>query len=212
MNMQFSKEQVENGDIANRYLQGQLSPEETMAFEIYLLEHPELLEQLNIDQVFIDAIGSVDIQKTDNTEESKSTSFWPNFKWLGLGAIGAYVSVALFSMLMTNSVMMNVDRVVYVETVRSSDPVQKRIRLSDKDERMVLMLSTSFDQEGPFDVSIVRVDTNQVVAEFKGVPKTETDDIAIIVDSGLFEVGGYNFELVNNEGNQKKITLVEFSS
>ena len=212
MSIQFTREQVENDDVANRFLKRQLSPEETIAFEEYLMEHPELLEQLQLDEMFIESIGSAEVEQAPKIRTAKSSSPWSSIRLLGLGAIGAYASVALFSLVNTTSTMINIDRVVYVDTVRSFDPVQKHIELGDSNEKMVLMLSAGFDQTGPFDVSIVKEDTSEIVAVFKGVPKTETDDIAVVVGCELFEIGQYLF-VVNSsdEGTAETSTLVEFT-
>lgn len=211
MNLQFSKEQIEHDDIAKRYVQGQLSSEENIAFEEYLMEYPEMLDQLQLDQVFMDAMGEVDVLKANSVQEKRLLGVVSGIKWLCFGAIGAYASVAMFSFFNTTNTMMNVERVIYVDTVRSSDPVQKRIALADKNEKMVLMLSAGFDEKGPFDVSIIKVDSQKVIAEFKAVPKTETDDIAIVVDSELFGLGRYEFVVEQCCENSRVRHLVEMT-
>lgn len=213
MTIKLDKEKIEKNNITNRYIHGQLSPEETIAFEEYLMEHSEMIEDLQLDQMFVESMGNIEVEKHNNERTAPTFAFWPSISWLGLGAIGAYASVALFSLVFTGgtATLMNIDRVVYVDTLRSSEPVKRHITLGEKTEKMVLMLSAGFGQKGPFDISIVNESTNKVIAEFKSVPKTETDDIAIVVDMGLFEVGRYLFNVKSSDENNMTSALIEFT-
>ena len=208
MSTRLTEMQIENAEMTSRYLRDQLSPEETTAFEEYLMEHPEVLEQLQIDEMFIESMPGVEIENLPELKSSARSPLWSNIKWLGFGAIGAYASVALFSLVSTNNTMMNIDRVVYVETVRSSVAEHMRIGLGDKRENMVLMLSSDFDQIGPFNVQIIRADTNRVVAEFYDLPKTETEDIAIVINTGVVEAGKYFVKIHESDSN---VTVKEIS-
>lgn len=203
----------EKDDIANRYLQGQLSPEETIAFEEYLMENAEMLEELQLDEMFVESMGSVEVEQPNNENTTTTFALWPSLRWLCLGAIGAYASVALISLMGTSgeTTLMNIDRVVYLDTLRSSESPQRRIVLGEKTEKLVLMLSAGFDQKGPFDVNIVNESTNKVMAEFKSVPKTETDDIALVVDMGFFEVGKYIFHVKSSDESTVTSAVIEFA-
>lgn len=50
---------ISRHEIAKRYLQGKLTTEESVEFEEYILDKPELLEQLELDSVMVDSLPKV---------------------------------------------------------------------------------------------------------------------------------------------------------
>lgn len=50
----MDKAYIEQHDIAQRYLKGKLSLDEVEAFEVYLMDHPDAIDELRLDTVFIE--------------------------------------------------------------------------------------------------------------------------------------------------------------
>jgi hypothetical protein len=64
-------EYINQHDIALRYLQGKLTPEETVEFEEYILDKPKLLEQLEVDSVLKIHLPNVHIINTSSPKIRK---------------------------------------------------------------------------------------------------------------------------------------------
>lgn len=56
----MDRKYIEENDIAGRYLRGQLTPEETIEFEVYLIDNPELIKELEMDTVFLKTMPYID--------------------------------------------------------------------------------------------------------------------------------------------------------
>lgn len=77
---------IEQNDIARKYMQGRLTPEEAADFEVYLMDKPELVEEMELD-------GLLDkhLEQTSSVKE-KRTGFL--FSWLSAGVL-RYASVVV---------------------------------------------------------------------------------------------------------------------
>ena len=65
---------IEENAIAQKYASGQLTPQETEAFELYLLENPQFVEQLELDAVL--AKGVKLIAKAPAAVPRKRAFWW----------------------------------------------------------------------------------------------------------------------------------------
>lgn len=206
MSIQYTQEIVEQEDVVHRYLHGKLTAEEQILFEEYVMEHPEILEHIQIDEIFVRSMGEVNSKRAVN-----KSRFWSTIKWVGTGALGAYASVMLMTLINPSTpVAVGIDQMVYIDTVRSSAPTLQRIALSKSNEQLALLLPTQFNQAGPFDVSIVDDDTNKTLVQIESVEKTEDDDIAVLVNSRMFKSGLYRLSSTDVSSNETITITVEF--
>ena len=88
----MDKQYIDDNDIGIKYLRKQLTPQETEEFEIYLMEHPEMVEALELDSLLDSSVAS-DVQNTTTnfvraTSERKFTNLAMSF---GLGMVAMYL-------------------------------------------------------------------------------------------------------------------------
>ncbi|WDE05286.1 hypothetical protein SG34_029030 [Thalassomonas viridans] len=122
---------IKDKNIINRYLHGSLTPEECIEFEEYLIDKPELIEQLEIDSQLMKALPEVDYStpEADNTPK-KGWSF-PLTDWLSLTPLKASITTALLCLLGFNLVdsswqqadglIVEESRMVFLDTLRSGN-------------------------------------------------------------------------------------------
>lgn len=171
-----------------RYIHNQLLPDEIIVFEEYLMEHPELLEAIELDKLMSHGLGNV--SPVSAQSDTKHKSRW--FYWLLTGACATYLIVFLAGTSPSQSTKLEgIDRLVYIDAIRSADSVQKRILLKASSQKMMLLLSTGLGQTGPFDVKVTRIKSGETVAEIHNVKQTETNDIVLLLNTELFTTGFY---------------------
>jgi hypothetical protein len=64
---------IDANNIVGKYLRDELTPEETIAFEEYLMDHPALIDELELDAVFIKAMPEA-VKAMENSP--KKTFLW----------------------------------------------------------------------------------------------------------------------------------------
>lgn len=193
-------------DFAHRYIHSQLLPEERIAFEEYLMDHPELVNAIETDKLM--NLGLSHTRVSPGKPKERSGNTW--LGWLLSGAGVAYLSVLLFGLVPgQEQSVQRVDRVVYIDAIRSADSVQKRISLGKSSEKMVLMLSTEMGQTGPFNIKISKLNNPNIVAEVQNVEQSETNDIVILVEAALFEAGLYQITTEEVSSRSENTTIIE---
>lgn len=201
--------------MAHDYLKGTLSPEEQVIFEEYLMEHPDILENLQIDSLLAQTLSEVAMPSKKRLELFKGNfrlSWLSSLSLLGLGAIGAYVSMFIISLLNAPvATVHTLESVVYVETMRSVNSEQVAAKLPLSAGNIGLMIAADFDQAGPFEVSISEYSTQRLVIELENVHKTENDDLAVILNTRIFNAGLYQVTTTDLGTGEQKGLIVEFS-
>jgi hypothetical protein len=74
----MDQDYIEKHDIAQRYLQGRLTPEESEAYECYLMEHPDAVEILELD---IALKQGLELGQSPKAKENMPIN-WFNLIWL----------------------------------------------------------------------------------------------------------------------------------
>ncbi len=64
----MDKGYIEQHDIAQKYLLGKLSLNELEAFEVYLMDNPDAIEELHLDTIFIEQ--KIAIQQGNKTAKT----------------------------------------------------------------------------------------------------------------------------------------------
>ncbi|WP_416305963.1 hypothetical protein [Neptunicella sp. SCSIO 80796] len=131
---------IAENDIKRRYLHNKLTAEETAEFEAYILDKPALLEELELDSVFISAYPNM----------MKKSPFWRSLtdKWLwpGLGvAIGGALSAAIILIAFIPQTSFELSKqspeIVYLETMRSVSG-RTSVRFLPSQEEKLLVIDT----------------------------------------------------------------------
>lgn len=92
----MDRKYIDQNQIGIKYLRGTLSPEQVEAFEIYMLENPDIIDELQLDEMLSTTLandGSGSAAKFDQAAGSYQTAWWA--KWLGIGPIPIVTSFLL---------------------------------------------------------------------------------------------------------------------
>lgn len=213
MNIHNHNSAHEIQEMAQGYLKRKLTPEEQVEFEEHLMENPDLLQDMQVDNLFVSTMQEAQIQlkKSVDSPEQGLLAWLARLGWLALGALGAYASVFALSLWNSASApVQSLESVVYVETMRSINSDEVSVVLPLSSNTIGLMIAADFDQPGPFTVSISERKTSKLIAELDGVVKTENEDIAVILDGGLFSQGVYQVASTDLSSGKQTQVLIEF--
>jgi len=124
----MDKRYIDENDIGRKYLNNQLSVDDTEAFEIYLIDNPDMVEQLELDQIM-----SEGLQEQDVHAESKAKGLLERLIGLISKPIPVYAPVlAAFALVpflymgqTTGTSNSELTMINYsTETVRGSEPIE----------------------------------------------------------------------------------------
>ena len=157
----MDKKYITENEIDIKYLRNQLSPEELEAFEMYLMENPEMVDDLTINSVLIENIPKVD-NKPSESLVSKLFQWKVRSKDIKVGATAfAFGMVAMNLFVTSTSTDKQSMQVLTINQVRSASPSAFAPSLElDRDaksnEQFVLLLDVSPERSGPYFVSVYR--------------------------------------------------------
>ena len=219
---------IEDHQIVVRYSRGQLTPEESIVFEIYLLDKPELIEQLELERLLIKHLPQVDFSQQ---QKKSAVSWWPSSivilqlitRWLsapiGASVTTAAVCVMLFSGFWQLSapaqwagqISAKVD-MIFVAPMRSSDRRNNNavatLAQSKKSELTMLVIQPSNVVATSFDVRIVSQQSGAIIVKQTKVQTQGMGDVVLSVPSTLLTAGLWDIELTPTNSNQEKEVLV----
>lgn len=130
---------ISQHDIVQRYLKGKLTPEETVEFEEYILDKPELLEQLEVDSVMSEHLPNIAPKRSRRSIFRLLSNLLP---W----GISALCSVMLVTVLIQNrdttDLIQNNSQIYYVENLRSMhSSKQESISVNEDTTALVVVLT-----------------------------------------------------------------------
>ncbi|WP_102795653.1 hypothetical protein [Bowmanella denitrificans] len=184
-----------------RYVRGELSGHELDKFEDYLMDNPELLEQLELDSVFASVLPKLELV---TVKPDKGFNLW---RWLFTTPIGASLSaslgtacacVLLAALLWPNSstqipAISASNQLVHLGTLRSTSQPEKIIELSDKKTQLILVVQpVSFEDEN-FLVNIKSSSTGSETSLTASI--SASGDIVVLIPSQALVAGKYQLNI-----------------
>jgi hypothetical protein len=116
----MSQQYIEQNDVVLRYLHGKLTAKELVEFEKYMLLHPDILQDIELTQVFKRGL-ELSQSSVFSSLKTKSTSLWI-LLWPAIGvATGALATWLLLGPLLMPAVIINEvnsPELVYIDAVR----------------------------------------------------------------------------------------------
>ncbi len=190
----MNKEYIEQHEIAHRYLAGSLCAEEIEQFEVYLMEHPQMLEELELNSI-IKTHASAYKPKITSTSKWRSLFTQP----LYVSFSTAVVSLFCFAMFLTiadihfspTSTNHAKTSLIYLETQRSSSPLGSAtdINIKEANELLVFSMSVSAEPNQQFDV-FIKSSNGSMVATLNG-SGNEYGDLVVSIVSDQLATGSY---------------------
>lgn len=166
---------IAENNVAERYLQNKLPPEEAIEFEEYILDKPELLERLELDSILMENLPSA-LEETKSVssepDEDKPSQLWEVI-W-GKPIIHSALSFA-FGVLIVLLINVNTKEtlpysgaidLVELSPLRSSsaqDVPDATYSLSNGADRIMLLLQPGYVESDNVSVDIVRRSDKQTV-------------------------------------------------
>jgi hypothetical protein len=202
----MDKRYIEENEIGLKYLKGQLTNEQLEQFEIYMMDNPDILDDLNLDQLMIK--GS----SVSHTAESPfKLSFirslfgdWRLVNSLASFALGL-VAMAMFSIERVSVNSVEIQYLVAQDSVRGSDdsPVVefeflKASFQSSSQDQFVLVVEPNTIKKERFKVTISRLEKSEktdMIVEVNGIITNSQGRVALTLRVNDFTPGEYLVEL-----------------
>ena len=193
------------------YIQGKLTPEEAEEFEVYFLDKPELVEQIELEMALQQHMPAVSLAPIkDDVKEQSEQMDNINSRWLTKALQPMLASAATFIICLvsfswywqgseqgqtpefTGSGKVNL---VYVAPVRSGvTSPEASLSLTDSDEQVTIVLQPSNTVATEFDISMISPN-GKVMREFSQVSMQGMGDLVIAVPMAQFNQGDWIFEI-----------------
>lgn len=193
----------EQAEFHQRYLQQKLKDSERMEFELYLLDHPELVDKLEIDQLFrqtlVDAVNK-------NRAESGVLQWIRTYCWstpLRASACTLAACALSFAVWQSGSAPGGLvsSQVEYLETVRSSASTLPVFVLRKDSDVMALMVQTYFAQpDATYWVRVTAKASARLVLEYQ-VKGNEQGELLVALTRDQVHAGEYSVEVSDENHN-----------
>ncbi len=183
----MDREYIKENHIADRYLRGDLTDEETARFEEYFLSDPDVLDELELTEKLRQGLEDVTTVESVRHPEPESARPWSLFRtpqYAAAATVLLLVSMTVTSLLyqrmeQLEAVSMATEpgsvRLVPLMSVRSSGPSGGINRIeTGKDEQLILLVDP-----GPADYASYRVTVLPGGAGAAAEPVWKQEDVAL---------------------------------
>ncbi|GAC13832.1 hypothetical protein [Aliiglaciecola lipolytica] len=198
--MQFTKEQVNQQQIGIKYCQGKLDKIEMEAFELFLLDNPDYLNELETDKLYSDFLDEAFEQTviTQNKQKAPRSVFQILFA-AGAGALASFI---FFTLTTNNHQSVVAQQVFMLDNMRSAPQIERQLYIDGETENVLLMFSVSPKQVGLLDVNIIEESNDDLVFKGTGISQTEMGDIAIVLGEESLSDGVYKVNVLDQSGEE----------
>ena len=210
----MDKKYIEQHSIDIKYLRNQLTPEENEEFEVYLLEHPDMLEQLELDNALMKAMPEVSI-KQQSTSGSSLLS-WISLKSFASGALAsaavmtfAIIGLEQASVTQSQNILLVANRSInttqqpdYFEPI-GVQPGGSSLTALFRSNPFVVLIDPAVNESTAFKADISRVSgagDRELVASITNLNGEPFQHISLVLDGRDYPVGKYVISLKSLEG------------
>lgn len=205
-----------------RYLQDKLTPEESEQFETYLMAHPEVVERLEIDSVFVTHLATAKAHLKDRKSALNVLN-----SWLSTPLRASFATFAVCTLIYSTAFVNwpaergtendNTDyardwrhpSTVMLSMTRGLDDTTETSVALDKDSTMLLVfLQDEFGKRAEYNVNVLDANGTQVYRA-DGVSLSSDGDILLPIRADKLEQGDLTIEYANKEtpGVIRRLTL-----
>lgn len=206
----MDREFIEQHDIAQRYLHGRLTPEEAEEFEVYLMDNPEMVEELEFSVFFNKTLCS---QPLNQPQQVSLPWFSLNrlVPTLGLTIAGCFLLFLVLPQVVMHDPVLdetqdNVkgrNQVVYLDVLRTQEG-DKEIVIGRDTSQLVMFITPRPDVQGPFNVNIIGTNSGtQITDNLTALLDKTIGDIIITVPTDHFINDTYEIEWIDTSTSQK---------
>ena len=201
---------IAENDVIKRYLKDKLTPEETIRFEEYILDKPELLEQLVVDAVLVENY-SIALDEVKNSEK-ESKFDWRKFWHIPVATCVITSFAAVFVVIWLNTTGMvasNISKteLIYIDTMRSANTEIQKIELEKVNGVNSYILIFDVDTQNIIYDVVLRNSQNKVLSEVEIHPDVNSQVIFNLVTDNLRD-GQYTLRLKPKNNNTLSKNLI----
>lgn len=183
MNMKY----IEENAIAQKYASGQLTPQETEAFELYLLENPQFVEQLELDAVLAKGMELLD---RSPKSEPRYRAFWWFLTGLLSGGAGVFaLSLLLVPLFSGVNTVGDTSQIAYLETVRG-ETSNNLVVIENEHKTLILVLDTGKTSQTTFSARLAN-NGNHIIKSWQPSQSDSDGQAVLLVETELLQNGHY---------------------
>lgn len=192
---------IEQNNVVQRYRSGKLTAEENEAFEVYLLDKPTLVEELELDAILADGLSKSALAPHNNVQQpTQSQGLW-GIRWLTANHLWASCCTLLVALLLIQpgqqpAQIQGANQVVYLDTLRSSNQSLTQVTLAKNSQQLVLFIPANPGQKGPFNVELQNAQQQAQFSQSQ-VPLSNTGDLVLTLKRELLNTGQYQLQITD---------------
>ena len=191
--MSLTAEKISEQNLGIRYLQGELTEEQQVEFENFLMENPEYINELEMLKVFSENLAEANQPNAQTTVNRKLSIF----QIFGGIAFGAIASIMLYLGMDTNTTAFEVSEVYYLETMRSSGQGSAVIKLPESSKYILITVPLNPDQSGEINVELINSTSEELVLALKNLNANSMGEIAFSIQGRILKVGEYELNIID---------------
>ncbi len=199
----------------HNYLQNKLTPTEEEQLELWLADHPEVLEDLELDLVMKEGVKSKERKKLSNNRQHRTTGYDSSFSKLNYFVVGGLFAFSL--MLFVFGVGQSDHgegnfQILSLSPLRGGDSKEfspiKTIKLNRESNQLILVVQLNFPDKGPFQIELKNHKSNKIHFKMDALIPQGLGDLNISVPTKSLAEG--NFWLIVKH-NERQIEKLPFS-
>lgn len=190
----MDRDYIDRHDVTHRYVHGGLSAEEMAEFEVFLMDHPDVLEQVQLEQVMRTGLRTQQQEKPSAFSGRLGKWMW---SWPTAVATTFVVFMASYLALSPKELAPNMP-VMYVHEYRSANLENLNAVVLDEihHSHVLLVLQPGNMQASQFQLSIISEVSGAPLITQQNVSISPTGDITVPVAVNNITRGRYQVVLV----------------
>lgn len=203
----MNDEYIKQHDLVSRYLHNKLTPEETVEFEEYILDKPEILEQLELDSVLIETLPMMQMaepQSPDNKIGLKLSILQVLFGTPIKASLYLMLSLTIVSTIswkvlypITNTFLPSTqNQIIYLETLRAIQPSPNQITIKENTELLIFVLQPNNLVDREFSAQINQINNENALFSFENIFVSNTGELILAIPASTFSSDNYEIEIV----------------
>ncbi|WP_102794521.1 hypothetical protein [Bowmanella denitrificans] len=189
-------------ETALRYLRGELSEQESQAFEIWLLDKPDVVEQLALDQMMIQALPAQGRRAKPFISLGKLFSTPIRASLVTLACCLLVGVLSWHAMTPTQFADVNI---FYLEQTRSQSTAANHIQIHAGQSLLVLSVQP-VSPDSAYQVELKAMATQSTVAQFEHLaPQPDSGELTLSVPVSRLKAGEYKLLLTPDAHQQPQV-------
>ena len=201
----MDKKYIQENEIDIKYLRGQLAEDELEQFEIYLMEHPDCLESIEIVSVFNETVSEgMNIRQRDGQAVNYLIATKQKF-WSSLRVAAIFLAGIGFMNIYSNIAPEQGDtRIAYLSQLRSGNDYESIATINlpksgfrfFSDQKFVIVVRTDDQSASSFEGLISSLDDQREIS-LGTIKPDQFGDVVLALNTRRFPAGKYRLRLMN---------------